>query len=104
GREAMETQVIRNYLETIAELPWNERSPEHLDIPEAERVLEEDHYALGDVKDRILEFLAVRQLREEERKAEEAALEAAAPEVPNEDDEDELPSAMDELPAMMDVG
>jgi ATP-dependent Lon protease len=104
GREAMETQVIRNYLETIAELPWNERSPEHLDIPEAERVLEEDHYALGDVKDRILEFLAVRQLREEERKAEEAALEAAALEVPNEDDEDELPSGLDELPAMMDVG
>jgi ATP-dependent Lon protease len=73
GREAMETQVIRNYLETIAELPWSERSDEHLDIPEAARILEEDHYALGDVKDRILEFLAVRQLREEERKAAEAA-------------------------------
>jgi ATP-dependent Lon protease len=72
GREAMETQVIRNYLETIAELPWSERSAEHLDIPEAARILEEDHYALGDVKDRILEFLAVRQLREEERKAAEA--------------------------------
>ena len=72
GREAMETQVIRNYLETIAELPWNERSPEHLDIPESSRILDEDHYALGDVKDRILEFLAVRQLREEERKAAEA--------------------------------
>ena len=72
GREAMETQVIRNYLETIAELPWNERSAEHLDIPEAARILEEDHYALGDVKDRILEFLAVRQLRDEERKAAEA--------------------------------
>jgi ATP-dependent Lon protease len=80
GREAMETQVIRNYLETIAELPWNERSPEHLDIPEAARILEEDHYALGDVKDRILEFLAVRQLREEQRQAAEtaAAEEAAA--------------------------
>jgi ATP-dependent Lon protease len=65
--------VIRNYLETIAELPWNVRSDEHLDIPESARVLEEDHYALGDVKDRILEFLAVRQLREEERKAAEAA-------------------------------
>jgi ATP-dependent Lon protease len=80
GREAMETQVIRNYLETIAELPWNERSPEHLDIPEASRILDEDHYALGDVKDRILEFLAVRQLREEERKAAEAAKAAAAEE------------------------
>jgi ATP-dependent Lon protease len=78
GREAMETQVIRNYLETIAELPWSERSAEHLDIPEAARILEEDHYALGDVKDRILEFLAVRQLREEERKAAEAAAAAEA--------------------------
>jgi ATP-dependent Lon protease len=74
GREAMETQVIRNYLETVAELPWNERSPEHLDIPEAARILDEDHYALGDVKDRVLEFLAVRQLRmEEEAKEAEAA-------------------------------
>jgi ATP-dependent Lon protease len=77
GREAMETQVIRTYLETIAELPWNTRSPEHLDIPMAAEILEEDHYALGDVKDRILEFLAVRQLREETRKAEEAEAEAA---------------------------
>jgi ATP-dependent Lon protease len=72
GREAMETQVIRTYLETIAELPWNERSAEHLDIPAAADILDEDHYALGDVKDRVLEFLAVRQLREEERKADEA--------------------------------
>ncbi len=75
GREAMETQVIRNYLETVAELPWNERSPEHLDIPEAARILEEDHYALGDVKDRVLEFLAVRQLRMQEEKAEAAEAE-----------------------------
>ncbi|HEX5718609.1 MAG TPA: endopeptidase La [Thermoanaerobaculia bacterium] len=80
GREAMETQVIRNYLETIAELPWNERSPEHLDIPEAARILEEDHYALGDVKDRVLEFLAVRQLRMQEEEKAEAAEEAAVEE------------------------
>ena len=65
GRESMETQVIRNYLETIAELPWNTRSVEHLDLKEASDILEADHYALGDVKDRILEFLAVRQLRQE---------------------------------------
>jgi ATP-dependent Lon protease len=62
GRESMESQVIRTYLETIAELPWNERSEEHLDVQEAARVLDEDHYGLKDVKDRILEFLAVRQL------------------------------------------
>src|SRR6202035_233435 len=64
GREGMESQVIRTYLETLAELPWNERSAEHLDLHEAARVLAEDHYALGDVKDRVLEFLAVRQLRQ----------------------------------------
>jgi ATP-dependent Lon protease len=63
GRESMESQVIRTYLENIAELPWNERSKEHLELPEAQRILDEDHYALGDVKDRVLEFLAVRQLR-----------------------------------------
>ncbi len=70
GRESMETQVIRTYLETIAELPWNERSPEHLDLAAASAILESDHYALGDVKDRVLEFLAVRQLRQGGRGAE----------------------------------
>jgi ATP-dependent Lon protease len=59
----MESQVIRTFLENIAELPWNIRSSEHLDLVEAQRILDEDHYALGDVKDRVLEFLAVRQLR-----------------------------------------
>ena len=64
GQEAMEAQVIRTYLETIAELPWSKRSEEHLDVERASDILAEDHYALGDVKDRILEFLAVRQLRQ----------------------------------------
>jgi hypothetical protein len=68
GRESMETQVIRTYLETIAELPWTERSVEHLDLKGASDILEADHYALGDVKDRVLEFLAVRQLRMDDRK------------------------------------
>src|SRR2546423_14993447 len=63
GRESMESQVIRTFLENVAELPWNERSREHLELPEAQRILDEDHYALGDVKDRVLEVLAVRQLR-----------------------------------------
>ncbi len=63
GRESMESQVIRTFLETVAELPWGVRSDEKLDVKEASRILDEDHYALADVKDRILEFLAVRQLR-----------------------------------------
>ncbi|MBA3659145.1 MAG: endopeptidase La [Gemmatimonadales bacterium] len=69
GRESMESQVIRTFLENIAELPWNERSKEHLDLREAQNILDEDHYALGDVKDRVLEFLAVRQLRMQEDQA-----------------------------------
>jgi ATP-dependent Lon protease len=72
GRESMESQVIRTYLENVAELPWNERSKEHLELPEAQRILDEDHYALGDVKDRVLEFLAVRQLRLQQEAAERA--------------------------------
>src|SRR5881275_1444118 len=62
GRESMEAQVIRTYLEWIAELPWNNRSDDNLDLHHAQVVLDEDHYGLPDVKDRILEFLAVRQL------------------------------------------
>lgn len=63
GRESMEAQVIRTYLEWIAELPWNTRSDDDLDQKHATTVLDEDHYGLEDVKDRVLEFLAVRQLR-----------------------------------------
>ena len=69
GRESMETQVIRNYLETVSELPWSNRTEEHLDLKTAADILEADHYALGDVKDRVLEFLAVRQLKQAEEKA-----------------------------------
>ncbi len=63
GRESMEAQVIRTYLEWIAELPWNKRSDDQLELNHAAAVLDEDHYGLKDVKDRVLEFLAVRQLR-----------------------------------------
>ncbi len=64
GPEGMEAQVIRTYLETMCELPWSERTEERLDVQEASAILEEDHYALGDVKDRILEFLSVRILQQ----------------------------------------
>jgi ATP-dependent Lon protease len=66
GRESMEAQVIRTYLEWVAELPWGTRSDDNLDLQRAETVLDEDHYGLPDVKDRVLEFLAVRQLRAKE--------------------------------------
>ncbi len=73
GRESMESQVVRTFLENVAELPWNARTEDHLDLQEASRILAEDHYALQDVKDRVLEFLAVRQLREAQRVAAKAA-------------------------------
>ena len=66
GRESMEAQVIRTYLEWVAELPWSTRSDDNLDLRHASKVLDEDHYGLPDVKDRVLEFLAVRQLRAQE--------------------------------------
>ena len=75
--QSAEYQVIRTYLELVAELPWNERTEDKIDMPEAERILDEDHYGLEDVKDRILEFLAVRKLQME-RAAREAAAEAEA--------------------------
>jgi len=78
GRESMEAQVIRTYLEWIAELPWNIRSDDQLELNHAAQVLEEDHYGLTDVKDRVLEFLAVRQLRAQQL-AEEVEKEGELP-------------------------
>ena len=98
--QAAEYQVIRTYLEWITELPWSARTDDKIDLHRAEEILEEDHYGLEDVKDRVLEFLAVRKLQQErfpedetdeEEAAEavaedEAASEAAGPE-PAEQDE-----------------
>jgi ATP-dependent Lon protease len=56
---------IRTYLDWIFEIPWNVRSEDNFDLAEARRVLDADHTGLEDVKDRILEFLAVRKLRHE---------------------------------------
>ena len=63
--QSAEYQVVRTFLELVVELPWNERTEDKIDLKEAERILEEDHYGLEDVKDRILEFLAVRKLQME---------------------------------------
>ncbi len=56
---------IRTWVDTVLELPWGERSEDRLDVPEAARILDEDHDGLKDVKERILEHLAVRKLRSE---------------------------------------
>ncbi len=79
---AAEYGVIRTYLDWLTSLPWNKITPDNLDIPHARVVLDEDHYGLKDIKERILEYLAVRKLKteraardtEEEKQAEEAEL------------------------------
>ena len=80
-QQSAEYQVIRTYLEWVVELPWNVRTEDKLDLPAGEQILNEDHYGLEDVKDRVLEFLAVRQLsarRAVQEAREEAAVEAGA--------------------------
>jgi len=60
---APDYQVIRTYLDYVLELPWMKSSADKLDLVEARKILDEDHYGLEDVKERILEFLAVIKLR-----------------------------------------
>lgn len=57
-----EASVIRNYLDVALELPWNKRTKERVDVEAAHRILDEDHFGLQTVKERILEILAVKQL------------------------------------------
>ena len=57
-----EATVCRNYLDWLISLPWNKKSREKRDIKEAEKILDEDHYGLKKVKERILEYLSIRQL------------------------------------------
>ncbi len=74
--QSAEYQVIRTFLEWVTELPWDERAEEKIDLAKASEILEDDHYGLEDVKDRILEFLAVRKLQLD--RSNEATREAAA--------------------------
>ncbi len=76
-RESAEAQVVRTYLEIVADLPWSETTEEQLDILRAEEILERDHYGLRDVKDRVLDFLAVRKLQEEAWSREDDVVEDA---------------------------
>jgi len=64
---AAEYSVIRTYLDWLTSLPWNIQTKDDLDIAHARKVLDEDHYDLDEIKERILEYLAVRKLREERR-------------------------------------
>ncbi|MBC7327906.1 endopeptidase La [bacterium] len=64
---APEAAVIRTWLDWLVELPWNKRTEDNLDIEYARKVLDEDHYGLNKVKERVLEFLAVRKLKDKTR-------------------------------------
>ena len=57
-----EGSVLRNYLDVCLELPWNQRSEDRVDVAEARKILDQDHFGLQKVKERILEYLAVRQI------------------------------------------
>lgn len=57
-----EQGVVRTYLDTVLDLPWNEKSEERLDLAEAQAILDRDHYGMKKVKERIMEFLAVKTL------------------------------------------
>ena len=65
GEQGPESQMIRTYLDWLLAVPWGKTSEERLDPVHAREVLDADHYGLEDVKDRIVEYLAVRKLREE---------------------------------------
>ncbi len=65
GDQNAESQMIRTYLEWIVAVPWGERSEDRLDPVATREVLDADHYGLDDVKDRIVEYVAVRKLRRE---------------------------------------
>jgi ATP-dependent Lon protease len=66
-----EYSIIRTYIELLTSLPWSKSTGEKIDVPRARQVLDQDHYDLEKIKDRILEYLAVRRLKEE-RVAEQA--------------------------------
>jgi len=67
-----EYSVVRTYLDWLTTLPWDVQTKDNLDIKHARNVLDEDHYDLEDIKERILEFLAVRKLRDERKEELEA--------------------------------
>ncbi len=72
---AAEYGVIRTYLDWMTTLPWSKTTDDNLDIAHARKVLDEDHYGLKDIKERILEYLAVRKLRNERAEEIEKAAE-----------------------------
>ncbi|MCZ6873259.1 MAG: LON peptidase substrate-binding domain-containing protein, partial [bacterium] len=63
--DTAEAGMIRSYLDWLIELPWSNMTADHLDLHQAQRILDEDHYGLNQIKERILEYLGVRKLKED---------------------------------------
>ena len=63
GNESMEANWIRTWLDTVFDIPWTQRATERLELDQAREILDADHTGLAEVKDRLVEFLAVRKLR-----------------------------------------
>ncbi len=76
--QAAEYSVIKTYLDWLTSLPWQVATEDQLEIAHARQILDEDHYDLEEMKERILEFLAVRKLRAERRADREAGEKAQA--------------------------
>jgi ATP-dependent Lon protease len=76
--DSAEASVVRTYLDWIINLPWNTRTEDQIDLREAKKILDEDHYGLEKVKDRVLEYLAVRKLKLERQQKGEIPLEEAS--------------------------
>ena len=74
-----EYSVIRTYLDVLVALPWNKSTGKRIDVPFARQVLDEDHYDLDKIKDRILEYLAVRRLKEDRQGSETGGPGTGAP-------------------------
>ncbi|MDT8369838.1 MAG: endopeptidase La [Longimicrobiales bacterium] len=95
--QSAEYQVIRTFLEWVTDLPWNERTEDKIDLDRSCEILDEDHYGLVDVKDRVLEFLAVRKLQieraEEDAEAAEEETQAADAEAQAADEETQAADA-----------
>ena len=66
--DASEASMVRTYLDWMVDLPWNKSTVDNLDLTRAQKILDEDHYDLHKAKDRVLEFLAVRKLKEKNMK------------------------------------
>ncbi len=84
--------IIRTYLDWMASLPWNTLTGGEIDVPKARKILDEDHYDLEKIKDRILEYLAVKKLRQERQSRAAEVAEDGSVETPPPNDRSETPT------------